>query len=145
MPSSSYFLKVVLMMIPSLVQAVPADFTPPEEINVFSPVYCKINQDKFFGRVASEVYTVSFNYQMETVQPSPNPQVLVDAVEGDIADYVLTTSSFDAACGGRRQLLRAVSRRLGDAVGLSVNPPDQVVSRKLQILRISKLNLIQGR
>jgi hypothetical protein len=136
--SRASLLKTLLLLVPALVTAVPADFTPPEETNVFSPPYCQANSDGFFGRVGAEVVTVSFNYQMELIRPVDDPQDVLDSVETSVANYVLTTSSFDSACGGRRrvrrlqQQLRVTNshRRLADAVGLTVNPPDEVLPSK---------------
>ena len=113
-------------------------YEPPEETDVFSPPVCQIDENGFFGTIGVSA-PVAFNYQIVlrpqgSAATSPDQQIeqsrgrAVLAVEESISGFVLGTEVFDNLCNRRRLQIKASIRgRRLSAIGVSSNPPDEIL------------------
>jgi hypothetical protein len=138
MTPRTYTHAFLLLAAASSVAAQGGRYEPPEETNVFSPPVCQIDENGFFGTIGV-VAPVGFNYQIVLDAPDPTATstiqtraqsrlLAVSAVEDAISGFVLGTEVFDNLCNRRRLQIKASIRgRRLNAVGVSGNPPDEIL------------------
>jgi hypothetical protein len=109
-------------------------YLAPEEDNVFSPAICLTNQDGFGGNFGAGVFTVEYVYEMKLVGDGKTPaelEEIIFTIERSVADFLLQTNFFEnLPCNRRRveQIRPSHVRRLVDAIGITTNPEDVVVT-----------------
>jgi hypothetical protein len=110
-------------------------YSDPEEDNVFSPPICETNQDGFGGSLGTDVIQVDYNYEMTLTAKDRTEQEFEGVVfnlERSLANFLLQTQQFgDIPCERRRA--KSVKppqklRRTLNAVGVTINPPDEPIS-----------------
>jgi hypothetical protein len=107
----------------------------PDEDNVFSLPICETNQDGFGGSLGTAVIQVNYNYEMTLIAKDRTQQEFEGVVfnlERSLANFLLETQEFgDIPCS--RRLAKSVKspqklRRTLNAVGVTINPPDEAIA-----------------